>query len=254
MNLVPGYLYVFVLAGSVAAAATVLIGLKRSLKLAKWAESDRQQAFRKISILLVAWAAVAIGLSWLGAYEGSARRAPTIQYGVLIPIVAGVLLYQRWETLRRAVEAVPQEWLVGVQFYRTLGLIFLVLYAQGHMPGAFAWPAGAGDIFVGLLAPVVAFAYARRWTSARRWVQAWNGLGLFDLVVALTTGFLTSPSPLQVLAFDSPNRLISAFPLAMVPVFLVPLSILLHLASLAKLRRAATEQSSLRPALAGQHS
>jgi hypothetical protein len=44
-----------------------------------------------------------------------------------------------------------------------------------------------------------------------------------------------------MLAFDAPNELISAFPLVMVPVFLVPLSILLHLASLKKLRQTKDE-------------
>jgi len=38
---------------------------------------------------------------------------------------------------------------VGVQVYRALGLIFLVLYAGGYLPGLFAWPAGVGDILVG---------------------------------------------------------------------------------------------------------
>jgi hypothetical protein len=38
-------------------------------------------------------------------------------------------------------------------------------------------------------------------------------------------------------AFDLPNELISQLPLVLVPVFLVPVSVLLHLASLAKLRR-----------------
>jgi hypothetical protein len=56
-----------------------------------------------------------------------------------------------------------------------------------------------------------------------------------DLVVAVTTGFLSSPSPIQKFAFDNPNTLITAFPLVMIPVFLVPLAILLHLASLTEL-------------------
>ena len=53
--------------------------------------------------------------------------------------------------------------------------------------------------------------------------------------MAVTTGFLSSPSPIEKLAFDNPNTLITAFPLVMIPVFLVPLAILLHLASLTKL-------------------
>jgi hypothetical protein len=146
--------------------------------------------------------------------------------------------------LRRVVEAVPQQWIVSLQVYRPIGAIFLVLYAAGRMPGQFAWPTGVGDVIVGLLAPVVGIAYARRSQSAAGLVRAWNLLGVGDLIVALTTGFLTSPSPLQMLAFDTPNVLINAFPLAMIPVFLVPLSILLHLASLKKLGSAKRDQAS----------
>src|SRR6266850_1737943 len=105
----------------------------------------------------------------------------------------------------------------------------------------FALPAGIGDIFVGMVAPSVGLAYARNPSNAMGLVRAWNWLGIVDLIVAVGTGFLTSPSPLQMFAFDAPNELISAFPLVMVPVFLVPLSILLHLASLKNLRRIVDE-------------
>ena len=138
--------------------------------------------------------------------------------------------------VRRTFEAVPQSWIVGVQLYRVLGVIFLVLYASGKIPGAFALPAGIGDVLTGLLAPIVALGYARGRSGAERRVLAWNVFGLLDLVVAVTTGFLTSPLPFQLLSLDAPNQLISAFPLVMVPAFAVPLSVLLHLASLAKLR------------------
>ncbi len=246
---VPAFLYPYVLAGAAAVVGAVLTGLRRSLKLAPWPETDRRSAFGGVAILLVAWAAVAIGLSWLGFYQGSSSRPPTIGLGVGIPIAVGILLYWRWGTLRRAIEAVPQPWIVGVQFYRILGVIFLILRAQGRMPGAFAWPAGINDVLVGLLAPGVALAYSRRWTNASRWVRVWNWFGLADLISALATGVLTSPSPLQRLAFDLPNRLITAYPLVLVPVLLVPLSILLHLASLKKLQQEEV-QGIRRPALA----
>jgi hypothetical protein len=64
------------------------------------------------------------------------------------------------------------------------------------------------------------------------------------LIVATVTGFLTSPSPLQMLALDKPNELVTAFPLVMIPVFLVLLAVLLHLASLKKLRQSATAQAA----------
>jgi hypothetical protein len=242
---VPDFLYPYVLAGAAAVVAAVLAGLNRSLKLARWPDSERQSAWQQMAALLLAWAALAVGLSAIGFYQGSSSGLPTIQYGVGIPIAAGILLYLRWGTLRRALEATPQSWIVGVQVYRTLGLIFIILHLQGRMPGAFAWPAGVNDVLVGLFAPVVALAHSRRWTNAARWVRAWNWFGLADLLSALTTGFLTSPSPVQKLAFDSPNVLISAFPLVLVPVLLVPLSILLHLASLKKLQQAQAGEGSI---------
>jgi len=101
---------------------------------------------------------------------------------------------------------------VGVQFYRVLGVIFLVLLLDGSTPGVFAAPAGTGDVAVGLLAPAVAWAFARGLRGSTGLVRAWNLLGLAYLVVAVTTGFLSSPSPIQLFAFDNPNNLITRSP------------------------------------------
>ncbi len=247
---VPGYLYPYVLAGAAAVITAVLSGLNRTLKVARWPEEEARSTFRSIASVILTWAAVALGLSWLGFYQSSSSRLPTVQFGLGIPIVVGLLLYQLWGRLRRVIEIVPQSWIVGVQFYRVLGLIFLVLYAQGRMPGAFAWPAGVDDVIVGLSGPVVALAYSRNWPGASWLVRAWNWFGLADLISALATGFLTSPSSMQRLAFDLPNRLITAFPLVLVPVLLVPLSILLHLASLKKLQGEEAGHGIRHPALA----
>jgi len=244
----PSYLLPNVLFGSVAVVAVVLFGLYRALSRAGLTVRDRRRAFWSVSALLVAWFAAALALSWSGFYQGTPTRVPTIPFGLFIPIAAGVLLFWRWPMLGRVIDAVPQSWLVGIQVYRVEGLIFLTLYAGGLLPGAFALPAGIGDAIVGLLAPVVAIAYARG--SRPALVRAWNLLGLTDLGVAVTTGFLTSPSPVQSLALDRPNELISAFPLALIPVFLVPLSVLLHLASLQKLRQTEHERRNLEPVLA----
>jgi hypothetical protein len=225
--------------GSVAVVATLLIGLHRVLRSAAW-DRDRGRAFWSVAALLVAWFLAALLTVGLGFYQGSPTRIPTIQYGLLIPIAAGVVLFWRWPVLQRIIESAPQEWIVSVQVYRALGLTFLVLYAEGRLPGAFALPAGCGDVLVGVLAPIVGIAVARQWRGSRSLLRAWNLLGIADLVVAVSTGFLSSPSPFQMLAFDRPNELLGVFPLAMIPVFLVPLSILLHLASLHKSRQTKT--------------
>lgn len=89
----------------------------------------------------------------------------------------------------------------GVQLYRALGVIFLILYAAAKLPGQFAWPASVGDMAIGLLAPAVGVAYARAPRKAASLVAAWNVLGILDLIIAVGTGFMTAPSrflPLEV--------------------------------------------------------
>lgn len=230
--LIPAYLPPYVLAGTLTIVVTLIVGLNRALKLAQWPYPMRKQAVSTMAALLVAWSLAALVSTWFGLYRVAPDRIPTIPFAVLLPIAAGVVLARRGGLIARIVEAVPRPWIVGVQLYRALGLIFVILYAQDRLPDAFALPAGVGDFIVGLLAPVVAIAYARRPHQAAGWVRAWNLFGLADLVVAVATGFLTSPSRFQTLAFDAPNQLVSIFPLAMIPTFLVPLSVLLHLASL----------------------
>lgn len=251
-HLPPAYLLPEILIGTIAVVATVLFGVRRALDRAGSPLPDRRQAFWSITALLVAWFFAALFLSWSGFYQASAFRVPTIPFGLLIPIAAGIVLYRRWPLLRRAVDAAPQSWIVGVQAYRVEGLIFLTLLAGGWLPGAFAWPAGIGDLIVGLLAPVVGFAYMRGARGSTGMLRAWNLLGIADLVVAVSTGFLTSPSPLQLLALDKPNELVTAFPLAMIPAFLVPLAMLLHLASLQKLRQVERETREVNPLLTGR--
>ena len=89
---------------------------------------------------------------------------------------------------------------------------------------------------MGVLAPVVAIAYSRGPHENGDLVRAWNIFAIGDLIVAVTMGFLTSPSAFQVFAFDLSSELVGAFPLVLIPTYAVPLSILLHLASLSKLR------------------
>jgi hypothetical protein len=244
--IVPAYLPYYVLTGAIGAIAAILFGLRSALRNAHWTTYDRTATIRAAAITVIGWFLLALVLASADAYRGTADRIPTIQYGILVPVLIGGLLIWRSPRVARIIDAVPQHWLIGVQLYRTLGVIFLILYATGKLPGLFAWPAGLGDVLAGVLAPVVAIAYRRGPRENADLVIAWNLFGLADLVVAVTAGMLSSPSPFQLFAFDLPNELISEFPLVLVPVFLVPVSVLLHLASLSKLRRGALRDNHRR--------
>jgi hypothetical protein len=142
--------------------------------------------------------------------------------------------------LRQVLNASSLPAMIGVQFYRTIGLMFIILLALGQLPAHFALPAGWGDIAIGVAAPLVALALARGVPGAVTFAVAWNVMGLLDLIVAvgMGTGFL---APFLAPALGSqvpPAAAMGVFPLIVVPTFTVPVSVILHLLVLGRLRRA----------------
>lgn len=194
-------------------------------------------------IFLAGWAVLAFFLSWNGVFEaGEGMLFPVILLGIAMPLGAGLAFLSRSKKLALVLKQVPQNLLVALQLYRAFGVLFLLLYSAGQLPAVFAIPAGVGDIFVGLTAPIVAYLYTKGYSRSCLAVLAWNVVGIADLALAVTLGFLSSPGPFQILALDNPNTLITSFPLVLIPTFAVPLSIVFHFASLRILRQSVLER------------
>ncbi len=233
---IPPYLWVYLLFTDVTITLLVMFGIGSALQSAGIVHQRRRKILRSAALLLFGWMALDMILGWLGVFEARPGRTfPFIALAIGIPVALGIWMIRRSETVREVLHAVPQQWIIGVQAYRGIGSLFLILYGLGLLPRVFALPAGFGDVTVGLLALPIAAIYAGA-NPKRNWLAAiWNLLGLTDLVVAVGTGFLSSPSPIQLFSFAAPNVLIGAYPLVMIPVYAVPLSIVLHAASLTKL-------------------
>jgi hypothetical protein len=201
-----------------------------------------------LSVVFIGWEAVAQYLGAANTYLATIEdppAVPTILFGLLIPLsVAAIGLWQS-ESIARLVSAIPLHWLVAAQVYRVGGGMFLMLWADGRLPWQFALPAGIGDVTTGIVAVLVAAQLARSSIGARRATYAWCLFGIADLVVAITMGAMTSPGQAQLLAFDAPNLLITAYPLVMVPTFAVPLALMLHGLVLLRLRRGAAATGRL---------
>lgn len=190
------------------------------------------------------WFAVVVLAARGGVFESTPdTTVPVIGLGIVPPVLLGCVLLALPE-FRERLERIPLHWLVGVQFYRVVGVLFLVSYLQGDLPAEFALPAGIGDVLVGLAAPFVARRLATEGPErARNSVLIWCALGIADLAVAVACGFLTAPSAFQQLALDAPNAAITSYPLVIVPTFAVPVSILLHIYVIARLRARARSRA-----------
>lgn len=185
-----------------------------------------------------------LGIWWLlvlGAARAELFRAdadavfPVIALGVALPVVAGMVILPRMSGFRKLAASIPQTWLLAAQTPRILGVTFLVLMAQDKLPAHFALTAGVGDLAVGLAAPAVAYWYATGRPGRQGLAITFNIVGVLDLVMAVGTGFLSAPSPLQVFTTTPSTEVMTMLPMVLVPAFLVPTLLTVHAISLRRL-------------------
>ncbi len=218
----------------------LLFGLWLGLARTQFSSLERVAVWLALAVALVVWVSVIWSLAAHGTFQprsAANRTVPALPVAIFLPLLLGLGLLTSSQRIASLLDATPASWLVGLQVYRVLGGIFLVDWMRGSMPGAFAIPAGIGDVLVGLLALPAAVWLASGMPMGRKIGIWWNVLGLVDFVVAIGMGMMTSPGRFQVFALDHANAQTGTFPSVMIPAFAVPNSIILHALSLRQLRR-----------------
>jgi hypothetical protein len=185
--------------------------------------------------VLVAWFLLALGGSLLGLFDSQPRPPIALGLAFVVPVAAFGISYLTSATFRQFVSSLDLRILTAAQTFRVVGIVFVVLYYLGALPGAFALPAGLGDFAIGVTAPLVAWYWKPPFPY--KTFVAWNLLGSLDLVDAMTLGVLASATPVGVLAGDVSTRLMGQFPLSLIPTFFVPLLLIFHLISFIRLRK-----------------
>ena len=95
----------------------------------------------------------------------------------------------------------------------------------------FAYPAGVGDMFVGLVALGVLLAYWKSERIPKAGIFLVIGLGIADFLSAGFFGFTSSEVPGQ-LFYPSVANDVAHFPIGLIPLFLVPYAIFFHTLSM----------------------
>ena len=124
-----------------------------------------------------------------------------------------------------------------MQAWRWAGFGILTLYTYRVLPGIFAWPAGLGDMAVGITAPLVLASLLRTpgYAAGKSFV-VWNLFGILDLAVAVSIGALV-PLLAPNLYGAVSTAPMTQLPLVVVPTYLVPMFLMLHLTALFQARR-----------------
>jgi len=190
-----------------------------------------------VRIALPAWFLLVVSF---GAIGGFVARPGTPPVSLAVGVVAPLLLFFSWMRLSRSfrefVLSLDLRLIAGIQAWRWAGLDFLSLYAHNVLPAVFAFPAGLGDMAVGVTAPWIMLALVRQpgFATSSAFIR-WNVLGILDLIVAISIGTLDA-----IFSTGATGEISTApmatLPLLLIPVFLVPLFLMLHAAALLQSR------------------
>lgn len=200
-----------------------------------------------ITVVLAVWLALVFFLGADGSFVRPLGTPPfPIIIGVTLPIILFLTAFWWLGAFREFVLAFDLRLATGIQAWRFAGLGFLALYVHGVLPGLFAWPAGLGDIAIGVTAAWIVLALIRHQSfAASKTFVVWNLLGILDLVVAVGTGALSSALA-SGMAEEVTTAPMAHLPLVLIPAYFVPLFIMLHLAALFQARRLAMSERSPR--------
>jgi hypothetical protein len=190
------------------------------------------------AVFFSAWLALILALGARGAFVAPSGAPPlALLISLVAPLSPFLLGYWTIRPLREFVLSIDLRLIVGIQAWRWAGFGFLTLYTYKILPGIFAWPAGLGDMAIGMTAPLVLAALLRRPNfAASKSFVAWNLSGILDLTVAVSLGALVpllAPNLYGVVSTSPMSKL----PLVLIPTFLVPTFLMLHLTALFQARR-----------------
>jgi len=230
----PSYVWVLVLAGAIGIPAATCAVLYRGAIAAGIGRRAATAVTAASAAVLGGWVVV----SGLLASSGVYRQDPGEAVPWFLVAVAGTLIALLLATRIPLVSRILADpgtlaRLALPHTLRVVGVLFLIVMAQGHLPAAFALPAGLGDVAIGVAAPFVARRLARG--TGRAGAVRFNVLGILDLLIAGIIGFLL----LGLVEVTPSTAPLTLLPLALVPTTAVPLAVALHIVSLRRLRTVA---------------
>lgn len=206
-------------------------------RTSKWKTSELQWILG--GVLLALWFSAIVALAIKGSFAFLPEVAPILTLSAIVgpPLFFALALFSLPGFKAWALSLDPAL-LTALQGWRVLGGGFLMLYAFGHLPGFFAFPAGIGDVAVGIGAPFTAMALARGHLSlASNRFLAVHIMGLLDFVVAVGTGIMAREH-IPGLVEGVTSSAMGDLPLVLIPTFGVPIFIILHLIVLAQVGEA----------------
>src|SRR5262249_7350057 len=129
-------------------------------------EEERRQFTKAprtaIFTFLTVWFLAVFVLGAAGLFVRPEQQPPLpILLGLILPLGIFLITLAAWPAFRLTLLTSDPRLLTAMQAWRAVGFVFVALHLNGILPGLFTWPAGLGDIAIGLSAVWVLAALLR---------------------------------------------------------------------------------------------
>src|SRR5262245_55238596 len=100
-------------------------------------------------VVVVAWFLLAMAGTLPRFFRSVSRPPIPLGLGAVLPLVVFAFAYLMSVMFREFILSLDLRLLTVAQTWRIGGIVFVILYLQGVLPGVFALPAGWGDFAIG---------------------------------------------------------------------------------------------------------
>lgn len=165
-------------------------------------------------------------VSYSGFFENTTTIPPRF---LLVLAAASGLVVFTFRSVRNNPLRTP--YLIAIHTLRLpVELVLFELFLQKQVPIFMTFKGWNFDIVMGISALLIlAYLLITRKKLNKTFLLVWNIAGLLLLGTIVAVAILSSPLPLQQIAFDQPNIAVLQFPFSFLPAFVVPVVLLSHL-------------------------
>jgi hypothetical protein len=205
-------------------------GLVKSLQKAH--HPNYTSVLYQVVLGILAWLAALTILSMRGFFENLEAFPPRIMLalgGAVVVIVILAISKKFGKILREF----PPAWLIWPQVFRVaVEIVLWMVYENGNGPKQMTFEGLNFDILAGITAPLAAWLAFGGGRKNYTLALVWNFAGLALLINILTVAVLSIPA---IGVFESPNVFVAYFPFVLLPGFVAPYALMLHVISIRQL-------------------
>ena len=190
---------------------------------------------RRLLLIFVGWQLIVGSLAIANVFEAFPSVFPLVIFGTVLLVIY---------CLRKIeVQKTNVKFLLAIHILRIpVEIVLYLLFSIGKVPELMTFSGWNFDILIGMSA----FVLLILWVIFKRKIHAplfvvWNYIGILFLLFIVIIAILSSPLPIQQLAFDQPNVAVLEFSYCLLPTCVVPIVLMSHLLILKRLKQKSTK-------------